>query len=792
MSKRWGRSQGNSEESSRSSGYTSNVAGPRGNGNGKRKPRPPWVRRLKIALLVLSLIILIPTAIFLFIFLGYKNDSRLEVKQFQDLAANLQIPPSEIVSSDGTILYQVSDELREYAHLSEIPKKVQQAMIAAEDRRFYDHSGVDPKAIARTIFSDAKERRMAQGGSTLTMQLAKLVSKNSDKTFQRKMHDMALAMAIEETLTKDQILELYLNEVYFGSHAYGIKAAADVYFGKPLDKLTVAEAALLVRLVRSPSYWNNLFKGKGLDVAIHNRDIVLGIMRDENMIDEKTYESAKAEEPKFNSRPLKSSARYLHLGARYYVDHVLDTIKRQLPDVYQSLNSGGYKVETTLDLKMQSIAEREVRRVVAEHRKDRVSTAAFVLMNTDGQILAEVGGVDYDRNQYNVISQGSRQPGSSFKPFVYASALEAGAISIDDTLPNMPITFPAPPGGKPYPVHNSNNKYTASEPVRRAFALSMNVPAVEVINKVGPETVVRYAHDSFGFVSNLYPGLALALGSTNVNPLEMAQGYSVFATGGDRATPYVINRIIGPSGDTVREFTPRIQHDAFDRRVCAQIDQLMRGVVEYGTGYKANIVPNARGKTGTTNKNTDAWFCGFTDGLIGIGWISNEQMHKDGPPTYPPMGSYVFGGTVTVEFWASIMKAAHDKYGSKFATPHPPAASDNPAPVLEKPVDDAASAAGPDQTKQMGPPDDPNPVDVPVDPDAPDNPTPDTPQPGTSPAPNNRPPVRPKPVPPPVETVEVEVCVQSGMKATVYCPETVTRTFKKGQEPRKFCNVHTG
>lgn len=384
------------------------------------------------------------------LFSGEVSKAKDEVEKFRDMRDQYQIQPSKILSSDGKLLYQVMSERREYISLQDIPKLVQDAMVAAEDKRFREHRGIDYQAIPRILLVGAREGKLTQGGSTITMQLAKLMSGDSDRNIQRKLHDMALATAMERDLTKNEILELYLNTVYFGNQAYGIKAASDIYFGKPVSQITLGEAAFLVRLVRKPSSWSKLLSsGKNLDRAIANRNTVLGIMLEEGMISQPEYEKALEEDPKFNRKPHKGVARVY--AAHYFVDHVLDVLKREPEFKDIDLGRGGYTIETTLDTRIQDTAEEQVRRVVRNHSDELVTTGAFLLMSADGQILAEVGGVDFNRNQYNVIYRGHRQPGSSFKPIVYATAfLNRALTSVDEPISNERLTLPAVPGREAY------------------------------------------------------------------------------------------------------------------------------------------------------------------------------------------------------------------------------------------------------------------------------------------------------------------------------------------------------
>lgn len=765
-----------------------------------KKPTSKAWKAVKIGLVAFGTLIAFGIGTFLVLFQNARNSAQSELQKFEDLSTSLQVSPSEIVSSDGKVLYRVSKEVQYYAPLSEIPKRVQQAIIAAEDRRFYDHDGIDWHAMGRILVTNVGEGRLAQGGSTIAMQLAKLVSSKSEKTLQRKFHDMALAYELVRDMSKDRILELYLNQVYFGSHAKGIKAAALVYFGKDLSKLTLGEAALLVRLVRNPSHWNHLTKGTNVDAAVDNRDTVLDIMLSEHMISKAEHDAAEEEIPKFNSKPPTSNAVYL--AAPYFVDHVLRQFHREFPSA--RLDEGGYKIETTLDSELEQVAEHAVAHVVASNQRAKVSNGAFVLMNSDGQILAEVGGVDYRKEQHNAVT-GAAQPGSSFKAFVYATALRNGVLKLDDSLPNERTTFQGGAGAADYSPQNDDGRYSPMTSVRNAFAESKNVPAVHVIEKTGPQNVVDTAKESFGFVSTLHPYLSLALGSSEVSMLEMLQGYSVFALHGDRATPYLIKSVTGPTGEVLRRYSPRILRDAFDPQICDQMDELMKGVVDFGTGTKARVVPNARGKTGTTTDFKDAWFCGYTDGLIGVGWVGNDRLIKG--RKYHLAMNRVFGGTVTVQIWAEVMKAAHDKYGSKFAAPErqKPTTPGAEAPPLDADGDLIPEGAGP----KMGPLDgdedpgatapvatDPGPAKNPETDKAPstnENPAIGGDD-GSSVAPPPQKPVK-KPSESPgahAEYVEVEICEETHLKASVYCPATVVHRYKKGTEPKKVCTLHTG
>lgn len=714
------------------------------------------------------------------------RDAQARIGTLPEVMAEVSRNPSVIVSADNKVLYSVSSEYRQPVKFAEIPKIVIDATLAAEDKRFYDHPGVDYWALARSAVANVREGRTSQGGSTITMQVVKRVYTSTERSMGRKLDDVALAIAVERQLNKNQILELYLNQIYYGSGAYGIKSAADVYFSKPLDKLTVAEAALLARCVRRPSDENPFHSPKR---AIENRDVVLGIMRDEGMIDAKTYEKSVNEPLKLNPRPPGTGARLIR--APHFVMAVLeDELKRRVPGL--DLSRGGYRVETTLNTTLQSEAERQIADLVARNRSRKVNNGAFVLLDRDGRVLAMVGGVDFHKDQFNAVTQGRRQPGSSFKPFVYATALASGAIGPHDSISNEAYVLQDPVTGKVWAPKNSGGKVGGSVSVRSAISLSINIPAVRVMEKVGPSAVVAATKSVFGFHSDLPAVMSLALGSGEVSPLEMAEGYSVFMLRGDRFEPYMIRRVIGPNGEVVKDFQPNIRRNVLSKEVATQMDSFLRAVVTSGTATKARVIDDARGKTGTTSDNRDAWFCGYTDELIGIGWVANPQ-REGNRWVYEPMASSVFGGKVTVDAWIGVMKKAQamlkdgslrkrfdgktefDDMSVKDVVVEPaPIPDENPVPEEQN----DHTPVFPDTVPPIGttpaiPPDGP-----PIDPTR-----------RTEPPPKETPP-RGDPPKKEEKTVSVEVCVDSGLRANRYCPETVTRKFAAGKEPKRTCNLH--
>lgn len=685
------------------------------------------------------------------------------------IMADILKNPTVITASDGTVLFQMQAEYRRPVLIRDVPQVVIDATIAAEDIRFYQHDGIDLKAIARAVVTNFREKRLAQGASTITMQLAKRIYNDGAPTFQRKLEDMAMAYTIERSFTKDQILEMYLNEVFYGSGAYGIQAAADVYFGKKLSELTLDEAALLARLVRRPSQENPFVDP---EAAVRNRNIVLDLMLEAGFIDAEQHREAVARPLKLRERPVVGASAFKR--APFFVDYVLARVREELPGA--DLSQGGYRVETTLDWELQRAAEQAVAKLLDAHRRNLVTTAAFLLMDRDGRILAYVGGGNYRRNQFDAISQGRRQPGSAFKPFVYAAAFESGVLSPVGVVSNAPFVWRDPASGRVWSPRNSSGGAGGLVSVRRALAASLNLPAVHAIEQVGPRTVVSMCRNAFGIRSPLDPVLALGLGASAISPMEMAEGYSVFMTHGDRVRPFGIARIIGPDGSIVRSFRPEIRRRVMSRENAEAVDRLLRAVVTSGTGRSARSVVNARGKTGTTDDNRDAWFVGYTNELLGVGWVANETRGSRGW-RYEPMARRVFGGTVPIGMWVDVVSLAQKKRGEKSVV-----------------IDDLGSAAregaeAAEEREATPPPTPPigdgsRPEDWVLPPL----------EPAPPPAGKASPPTAPDRGPGAEEgatgTVMVEVCAETGRRATVYCPERVVRPFARGKEPKTTCTKH--
>jgi len=714
--------------------------------------------------------------------------------------------PSVIYASDGkTVLYKIVNERRTVVDVTSLPAHVRYAMIAAEDRRFYDHRGVDPVGLLRSAWLAFREGHTSQGGSTIDMQLAKLMVNGDERSFNRKLKDIATAQEIEELKTKDQILNLYMNQVYFGEGAFGIDAAAKTYFDKPADKLSISEAAMLARCVRHPSK-ENPFHDK--DGAIDRRNYVLEVMREEGWITQQEYEEAITEDPKLNSKH-QQGIRYIDPRAGYYVDHVLEVFKEDFPGI--DLQAGGYKIVSNLNMPLQLEANAAVHSTLKDFQSWDVTDAAFVMMDAQGRILAEVGGIDYAARKWNTITSGHLQPGSSFKPFVYACALKNDDVHMGEELSNAEIVEVDPNTHHRWaPRNNGRERIGGTFSIEDAFAQSVNLPAIHTIQKVGALTVARDANQYFGFKNHFQAYDSLAIGTSPVNPLDMLQAYSVFMLRGNRATPYPIASVTGPDGTVMRTYEPVIATGVYDSQVCDDLDQLMRGCVEHGTGNAADVVPDARGKTGTTQSAKDAWFCGYSDGLLGVGWCGNT-VWRHGKPKALAMRQSVFGGTVTAKMWAQVMLKAHDLHLTSSPPEMKVAEIKRVKPLRgEEPPVKPDNEPEPASTNDMPPPDDSNlvPTDdtgltkpdsqTPPPPDKPtqkkqsDTPPKDRPSDTSTDTSDSKPRAKAAKTDDDSQYVTVVVCSDTGMVATPYCPSTVPRRFKKGTEPHTPCRLHTG
>ncbi len=654
--------------------------------------------------------------------------------------------PLRVFSADNMLIAEFGEERRNVVRFKDIPEIMKKAVLAIEDDRFYEHGGVDYQGITRAAVHNLTGGAK-QGASTITQQVARNFFLSSEQTFKRKIYEILLAWKIEQNLSKDQILEIYMNQIYLGQRAYGFSSAAQIYFGKDLKDVTIAEAAMLAGLPKAPSAYNPVANPKRATVR---QQYILQRMRNLGYITEAQYEQAKNEEliTKTNSNEFGIHAEYVAEMARQLVYeqfkeetytrglNVYTTITKSDQDTaYLSLRRGvmdyekrhGYRgpeaiitipegkeaaedaIEKELaehtdsdDLQVAMVLEatpklvravlssgEEIRiedtgltfaasglsvktpankriqrgaviRVVLEGKSWSITQmpevqSAFVAANTtDGAIRALVGGFDYNLNKFNHVTQAWRQPGSSFKPFIYSASLEKG-LSPSTIINDEPISFDAgQTGGQAWEPKNYDGKYEGPMTMRRGLTKSKNMISIRILHKIGAKYGQEYTN-RFGFLPEKNPPyLTLALGAGAVTPLQMAGAYAVFANGGYKVNPYLISKITDSNGQVLVQTKPDMAGDeanrVIDERNAFLMDSMMRDVVKMGTATKALVLkrPDIAGKTGTTNDSFDAWFAGYQSKVVGIAWIGFDQPRN--------LGNKETGGGLALPIWIGYMQ----------------------------------------------------------------------------------------------------------------------------------------
>ena len=666
-----------------------------------------------------------------------------------DLADYRPKLPLRIYSSEGAMLGEFGEERRNLTPINEIPKVMKDAVLAIEDARFFQHGGVDYKGVIRAGLANLG-RVKSQGASTITMQVARNVYLSSEKTFTLKIYEVLLTFKLEHLLTKDQILEIYMNQIFLGNRAYGFSAASEAYFGKPLKSITVAEAAMLAGLPKAPSAYNPISNPKRARARqLH----IIERMQENGFITAEQAAQAKDEELKIRTGPdntrvhaefVAEMARQLIFaqygneaytrGLNVYTTlnaaeqevaysalrkGIMDYERRQQyrgPEKFVTLPSAPQEVEDAIDDALANhpdngdvlsavVLEATARKIVAarangdtlEITGDGLKPAqsglsdkappnikirrgavirvvktpknaweitqlpevegAFVALDPrTGAIRALVGGFDFDKNKFNHASQAWRQPGSSFKPFIYSAALEKGftpATIVNDA----PLFFDAGvTGGQPWEPKNYDGKYDGPMSVRTGLAKSKNMISIRLLQAVGPKTAQQWV-SKFGFDADKHPPfLTMALGAGSVTPLQLATGYSVFANGGYRVNPWLIARVTDHKGRVISEITPPVlseQPRAIDARNAFVMNSLLQEVTRSGTAARAQATlkrPDLHGKTGTTNDSVDAWFAGYQSTIAAVTWIGYDTPRN--------LGSRETGGGLSLPVWIHFMERA--------------------------------------------------------------------------------------------------------------------------------------
>ncbi|MEO3711861.1 penicillin-binding protein 1A [Roseateles sp. 2.12] len=653
--------------------------------------------------------------------------------------------PLRVISSDGVVLAEFGEERRNYQPIKVIPKVMQEAILAIEDARFYQHGGVDYLGVIRAGLANVGEAR-SQGASTITMQVARNFYLSTEKTMTRKIYEILLALKIESALSKEQILEIYMNQIFLGHKAYGFAAASEVYFGKPLKDITVAEAAMLAGLPKAPSAYNPINNPRRAKIR---QQYIIDRMLENGYITEEQHAQAKSEVLRYRSlSDTTSHAEYVAEAARQLIFNqygeeaysrgldvyltlrhdeqmvayralrrgIMDFERRQVyrgPEAYIDLPADPKDMDVRIaealadhpandELLAAAVLEADPKKVVAVlqsgesltitgeglkpatsglsergNPKTRIRRGAiirvlklpkgdwsitqlpevegaFVAMDPrDGRIHAMVGGFDYNKNKFNHVTQAWRQPGSSFKPFIYSAALEKG-FTPATVVNDAPLFFDATTtGSQPWEPKNYDGTFDGPLPLRKALAKSKNMVSIRVLQSIG----VHYAQDwitRFGFEAEKHPAyLTMALGAGSVTPMQMAQGYAVFANGGYRVSPQLIAKLTDHKGRVLYEAQPRPLGDdarAVEPRNAFLMSSLLQEVTRSGTAAKAQALlkrPDIYGKTGTTNDSMDAWFAGYQQSLVAVVWIGYDQPRK--------LGDRETGGGLSLPVWIEFM-----------------------------------------------------------------------------------------------------------------------------------------
>ena len=527
---------------------------------------------------------------------------------------------TEIYASDGTVLAKLHREENRYVvPFEKISPMLQKAVIAIEDERFYQHRGIDFQGIARAAVTNITKKRVEEGGSTITQQLARNLFLTRKRSITRKIAEIVLALQIERRYTKPEILELYLNQIYWGHNAYGIESASLVYFNKHASDLNLAEASLMAGIIEGPE---KLSPYKNMEGAKARQALVLSKMVELGMITEASANAAKMQ-PIVLSTEIPNKYKYV---APYFTTYIIN----QLIDKYgeYTVYNGGLRVYTTIDLNKQRIADEVVKKFLQEEGETyNFSQAALVSLDPrTGYIRAMVGGASFEVSEFNRVWQAKRQPGSSFKPFIYTAAMELG-VSPGYILEDSPATYEVPadewnPEGKWEPK-NFDEKYRGKVTLRQALERSLNIPSVRLIDKIGVGNALDVAK-RMGIKSPLKRALGLTLGISEVTLLEMTSAYGVFANGGIRVEPTAIIKIEGARGQVIYRHTIT-EKRVLSKNIAAVMVDLMQGVLLRGTGVRGNIDRPAGAKTGTTEEFKDAWFIGYVPQVVTGVWVGNDN-----------------------------------------------------------------------------------------------------------------------------------------------------------------------
>lgn len=533
-----------------------------------------------------------------------------------------RLPATTILTESGQEIESYGGVYSEIVYAEDLPSYVRDAVISTEDRRFYSHFGFDFVSFGRAMVVNLIHRRYVQGGSTITQQVSKNLFLTPEKNIKRKVQELLMAFWLEKKFTKNQILTLYLNRVYMGAGTYGIEAASQKFFHKSSHDINMMEASILAGLLKAPARYNPISSKKR---AVERATVVLQNMVDNRKITEKQKILAL-------KMPIGNN-KYNFDGGKYFADWVYNEVNAYIGERDIDIN-----VYTTLDGKLQKAAETILQQTVAANHKNNVTNGAIVVIDNSGAVKAMVGGISYRNSQFNRAVQALRQPGSSFKTFVYLAALEDG-FEPDDTIEDKPIAI-----GKWKP-ENYDKRYYGKVSVKDAFRRSLNLATIDLSNRISKQKIIELAH-KMGISTPINNAPSMPLGSFEVKIIDMAVAYSTIANGGFANWPYSINEIYSKDGYKIYERTSDEKNKIISDEAIENITSMLQSVIENGTGKKARLPFFAAGKTGTSQDYRDAWFAGFSRGYTAVVWVGNDNNS--------PMKN-ISGGTLPAEIWKKLM-----------------------------------------------------------------------------------------------------------------------------------------
>ncbi len=569
-----------------------------------------------------------------------------DLPQIRSLESFKPSAVTRIYSADRVLLAELFAERRDPVPLNVIPQHLIDAIIATEDRNFYRHSGVDLKGILRAVIKDIWAREFVEGASTITQQLTKTLFLTPQKTLIRKLKEAVLAFQLERRYTKDEILGFYLNQVYFGSGAYGVESAARIFFGKSVDALTLPECALIAGMPKAPSVYSPLVNRSR---ATARRNLVLKQMKKNGIISDADYRNALA-------APVRvSEGRRKALKAPYFVEYIKPLLETTTGST--RLYQEGLVVTTTLSYRLQKAAEAAVadgllqleKRMKQRGEKNPLPQSALIALDiSTGGIMAMVGGRDFFRSAFNRAVSARRQPGSAFKPVAFALAVERD-FPQNRMLLDAPVAFRGAVRGKDWQPSNFSRTFKGELTLRKALALSQNIPAVRLIEMLGPSAVAKFAHQ-LGIDSPLDQNLTLVLGASGVTLMELTAAYAVFPNRGEWVAPFGVVEIMDRSGRILWRAQPK-KRVVMSRSGAAIVTNMLEAVIQEGTGRKAQILDRpVAGKTGTTNDFRDALFIGFSPGIATGVWVGQDN--------YRTLGRGETGARAALPIWIEFMQTA--------------------------------------------------------------------------------------------------------------------------------------